>query len=61
MEHNDFFFNNQKHIKPYFIVTWHNWASTAEAKNHLEAAIEVTPRKRLTSLLKPALGLMAGI
>ena len=44
-------------------MTWHNWPLTAETKkkNHLEAADEVAPRKRLTSLLKLALDLMAGI
>ena len=34
---------------------------TAETKYHLEAADEVAPRKRLTSLLKRALDLMARI
>ena len=43
-------------------MTWHNWALTAETKkNHLEAADELAPRKRLTSLLKLALDLMDGI
>ena len=43
-------------------MTRHNWALTAETKkNHLEAADEEAPRKRLTSLLKLAPDLMAGI
>ena len=50
----------------FFLTTEHNWALTAETKkknnnNNLEAADEVAPRKRLTSPLKLALDLMAGI
>ena len=45
-----------------FFTTWHNWALTAETKkNYFEAADEVAPRKRLTSLLKVALDLIAEI
>ena len=42
-------------------MTWYNWASTAETKNQFEAADAKAPRKKLTSLLKLALDLMAGI
>ena len=46
----------------FYGMTWHNWALTAETKKyHLEAVDEVAPRKRLASLLKLALDLMAGI
>ena len=45
----------------FFLTTWHNWALQQRRKYHLEAADEVAPRKRLTSLLKLALDLMAGI
>ena len=53
--------NNGKSLTLFFHTTWHNWASTAEPKNHLEAADEVAPRKRLTCLLKLAPNLMARI
>ena len=45
----------------FFSTIWHNWALTAKATISFKAADEVAPRKRLTSLLKLALDLMASI